>query len=73
MTFTDNETLIKEYKKLLIDNGIKHGDIAAKLDMTKQAFSNYLKKKTISFNDMQRLLNVIGYDLDFNFMHRDNS
>lgn len=70
MTFTDNETLIKEYKKLLIDNGIKHGDTAAKLGMTKQAFSNYLKKKTISFNDMQRLLNVIGYDLDYNFIHR---
>lgn len=71
MTFTDNETLTKEYKKLLIDNGIKHGDIATKLGMTKQAFSNYLKKKTISFNDMQRLLNVIGYDLDYNFIHRE--
>ena len=71
MKYQSNDQVIKEFKKLLIDNGIKQQDAAAALDMSKQAFCNYLKKKNLSFQDVQRLLSVAGYSLHFDFKHND--
>lgn len=72
MIYTNSENLMNEYRKLLIDNKLKHGDIASKLDMSKQNFSKYLKKDKPTFSDIQRLLDIIGYDLQIDFVKRDN-
>ena len=67
MKYTDNETLIKEFKKLLIDNGIKQQFIADKLEISKQSLNLLMNKKHITFDDMQKLLACIDYELELNF------
>lgn len=68
MKYTDNETLIKEFKKLLIDNGIKQQFIADKLEISKQSLNLLMNKKHITFDDIQKMLACIGYELQFDSM-----
>ena len=68
MIYTDNETLIKEFKKLLIDKGIKQQYIANSLRISKQSLNLKLNKKHISFDDMLELLHCIGYELRIDFV-----
>ena len=68
MIYTDNETFIKEFKKLLIDKGIKQQYIANSLKISKQSLNLKLNKKHISFDDMMELLNCIGYALQIDFV-----
>ena len=68
MKYTDNEMIVKEFKKLLIDNGIKQQFIADKLEISKQSLNLLMNKKHITFDDMQKLLACIGYELQFEFV-----
>lgn len=68
MIYTDNETLVKEFKKLLIDKGIKQQYIADNLKISKQSLNLKLNKKHVSFDDMMELLNCIGYELQIDFV-----
>ena len=67
MIYKDNEQIIKEYKKLLIDQGKTQTEVAAALNMTRQALNSYMKKQ-FTFSDVRRLLSVVGYDLYFKFV-----
>lgn len=67
MIYINNETLVKEFKKLLIDNGIKQQFVADKLGISKQSLNLLLNKKHITFDDMQKMLACIGYELELNF------
>mgnify|MGYP000653917391 CR=1 FL=1 len=71
MKYLNNKTLITEYKKVLLDNGIKQQYVADKLEISKQSLNLKLNKKHISFDDMQALLDAIGYDLIIDFKKRD--
>ena len=68
MIYTDNKTLIKEFKKLLIDKGIKQQFVADSLEISKQSLNLKLNKKHISFDDMMELLHCIGYELHIDFV-----
>ena len=68
MIYTNNKTLIKEFKKLLIDKGIKQQFVADSLEISKQSLNLKLNKKHISFDDMLELLNCIGYQLHIDFV-----
>lgn len=72
MIYTDNETLIKEFKKLLIDKGIKQQFVADSLEISKQSLNLKMNKKHISFDDMTELLNCIGYELQIDFVPVEN-
>ena len=73
MIYTDNETLIKEFKKLLIDKGIKQQFIADSLEISKQSLNLKLNKKHISFDDMMELLHCIDYELQIDFVPVEQS
>ena len=73
MIYTDNEALIKEFKKLLIDKGIKQQFVADSLEISKQSLNLKLNKKHISFDDMMELLNCIGYELHIDFVPVEQS
>ena len=51
MIYTDNKTLIKEFKKLLIDKGIKQQFIADSLEISKQSLNLKLNKKHVSLKE----------------------
>lgn len=71
MIYIDNDQLKKEFKKLLIDNGIKQQYIADKLGISKQSLNLKLNKKHLSFNDIKELCAAIGYDVNFDFVKKD--
>lgn len=71
MIYTDNENIIKEFKKLLIDNGIKQQYIADSLGLSKQSFNLKINKKHVTFDDLKEWLDCIGYELEFNFKKKE--
>lgn len=68
MKYTDNEMIIKEFKKVLIDKGIKQQYIADSLGISKQGLNLKLNKKHVTFDDVQELLECINYELRFEFV-----
>lgn len=68
LKYTGNEKIIQDFKQLLNNNGIKQQFIADKLGISKQALNLLMKKKHITFDDMQKILACIGYDLDYFFV-----
>lgn len=72
MKYTDNEMIVKEFKKVLIDNGIKQQYIADTLGISKQSLNLKLNKKHVSFDDVQELLGCIGYELYVEFVPIEN-
>ena len=72
MIFDNNLQLKKEFDKLLIDTGNNKVNIATELGISKQQLSNLLNKKNLSFMDMKRILDVIGYDLEIGFKKKEN-
>lgn len=71
MIYSDNESIVKEYKKVLIDNGLKQQFIADKLELSKQSMNALLNKKHISFDDMKRICDAMNCDLVVDIVKRD--
>lgn len=67
MKFEDNKKLVTELKKLMLDTGISQRQIADALGIKPQSFNTLLNKKNFSFIDCQKILNVMGYGLDYDF------
>lgn len=70
MIYNNNDDVVKEFKKLLIDNGIKQQFIADGLGISKQGFNLLLNKKHITFDDIKKCLDVIGYEVNFEFVKK---
>lgn len=68
MIYNNNNDVVKEFKKVLIDNGIKQQFIADSIGVSKQGFNLMLNKKHITFDDMKKCLDVIGYKMQIEFI-----
>lgn len=68
MIYENNEQLVIEFKKLLLEGKISQRDLAKSIGISPQAFQNLLNKKQLSFSDMKKILNYIGYELDIDFI-----
>lgn len=71
MKFTSNEQLTTELKVLFIRENTSGTKIAKKIGITQQTFSQRLQKKNLSFEDIRTILDILGYDLEINFVKRD--
>lgn len=67
MLYTENEQLVIELKKLLLEKKISQRDIAKSLDISPQAFQNLINKKQLSFADIKRILECFNYNLEYDF------
>ena len=69
MTFIyrNNEQLLIELKKLMLETKITQREIATKLNIKPQGLTKLLNKKNFSFEDAQKILAVMGYDLIVDF------
>lgn len=69
MTFVyrNNEQLLIELKKLMLETKITQREIATKLNIKPQGLTKLLNKKNFSFEDAQKVLAVMGYDLIVDF------
>lgn len=65
--YKDNQQIIKEIKKLMLDNDISQRTIADKLNITPQGFTKLLNKKNFGFEDAEKILKAMGYTLVVSF------
>ena len=70
-TYIDNEHLIIELKKLMLEEKITQQDIADKLGITRQSVRGILMKKNFSFQDAQKILALMNHSLEINFRKND--
>lgn len=68
MRYASKEQLIIEYKKILLDKQISQKEIAQKLNITPQALNKIINKQNFSFNDMEKLLAAVNYDMVIQFV-----
>ena len=66
-TYTSNEQLVIELKKLMLEEKITQQDIATALGITRQNVRGLLMKKNFSFKDAQKILDLMNYSLEINF------
>ena len=70
-TYTSNEQLVNELKKLMSEEKITQQDIADRLGITRQSVHSLLAKKNFGFQDAQKILNLMNHTLEINFRKND--
>lgn len=71
-TYTNSEQMLIEIKKLLLDEHVTQRDLANRLEMKPQGLTKLLNKKNFSFEDAQRILSALGYNLIVGFEKHSN-
>lgn len=66
-TYTNNEQLVIELKKLMLDERITQQQIADALGISRQGVQGILTKKNLSFQDVQKILGIMNHSLEINF------
>ena len=64
----DNKQIKNEIKKLLIDEGITFVSIANKLGISDNQLNNTFNKVNLSFNDIYKIMDAIGYKMQIEFI-----
>lgn len=67
MIYKDNKQLKIEFKKVLLDEGLRMADVARRLDIVPQQLNNKFNNTRIGFADLAQWLDVVGYDLEITF------
>ena len=68
--FSDNEQLKKELKKIIIDAGLTQKEIAEKMEVKPQQYTNIVNKKNLSFEDAKRIVSAAGYKMQIEFVKK---
>jgi len=66
-TYESNEQIVMEIKKLMLEKKVSQRDIAEKLNITPQGLTKILNKKNFGFEDAQKILTAMGYELIVDF------
>lgn len=66
--FSDNDQLKKELKKIIIDAGLTQKEIAEKMEVKPQQYTNIVNKKNLSFEDAKRIVLAAGYKMQIEFI-----
>lgn len=66
--FSDNEQLKREVKKLVIDSGYTQKEVAEKMGVKPQQYTNIVNKENFSFKDVKRITDAIGYKMQIEFI-----
>ena len=68
MIYKNNEQLVNELKKVMIDTNTKQVDLANMMEVPKQAITKISNKKNLTCDDMQKMLSLMGYELHVDFV-----
>lgn len=68
INYENNDQIVVEIKKLMLEDHISQREIAEKLNIKPQGLTKLLTKKNFGFEDAQKILSAMGYQLviDFN-------
>lgn len=67
IVYKDNEQIVIEIKKLMLESKISQREIADKLNIKPQGLTKILNKKNFGFEDAEKILSAMGYDLIVDF------
>ena len=68
MIYKNNDQLVNELKKVMIDTNTKQVDLANMMEIPKQAITKIFNKKNLTCDDMKKLLSLMGYELRIEFV-----
>lgn len=68
MVYKDNDQLVNELKKVMIDTNTKQVDIASMMEVPKQAITKIFNKKNLTCDDMKKILSLMNYELHIDFV-----
>ena len=71
--YEDNEQLKKELKKLVIDSGLTQKEVAERMGVKPQQYTNIVKKENLAFRDVKRIMDAIGCKLQIDFVKIDDT
>ena len=60
----------KEIRKILLDGDIEIKELARRLNTSQQNISAKLKRNNFTTKDIEKILNVLGYDLKIEFIKK---
>lgn len=69
--FSENEQIKKEFKKIVIDEGLTMVEVANRCDLIPQQLNNKFNNNRIAFSDLKQFLNSIGYELQIEFIKKE--
>lgn len=73
MIYKDNHSnyeIKKEIKAISTKEKIPISEICKKINIMPQSYQNLYKKQKLAFSDIAIILDILGYDLDINFIKR---
>ena len=65
--YKSNEQIVIEIKKLMLEKQISQREIAEKLNIKPQGLTKLINKKNFGFEEAQKILSAMGYDLIIDF------
>ena len=60
----------KEIRKILLDEDIEIKELARRLNTSQQNISAKLKRNNFTTRDIEKILNVLGYELKIEFIKK---
>lgn len=72
IVYENNQQIVIEIKKLMLEKQISQREIAEKLGIKPQGLTKLLTKKNFGFEDAEKILSAIGYKLILDFSPDDN-
>lgn len=66
--YSDNEQVVIEIKKLMLESKTTQRKIATDLNVKPQGITKLLSKKNFGFEDAARILSTMGYQLQIDFI-----
>lgn len=67
--YENNEQIVIEIKKLMLETKMSQREIADKMNIKPQGLTKLLNKKNFGFEDAEKILSVMGYNLIIDFEH----
>ena len=61
--YENNEQIVIEIKKLMLETKMSQREIADKMNIKPQGLTKLLNKKNFGFEDAEKILSVMGYNL----------
>ena len=65
--YENNEQIVIEIKKLMLETKMSQREIADKMNIKPQGLTKLLNKKDFGFEDAEKILSVMGYNLIIDF------
>ena len=65
--YENNEQIVIEIKKLMLETKMSQREIADKINIKPQGLTKLLNKKNFGIEDAEKILSVMGYNLIIDF------